>query len=138
VRWVQSVSRSITGGAESCKSRTQETGTEMQYGQQEARNFSCVFKGQGRMSTKNYYWDKGYKALEILYYVDLDEEDYDKDHFYTNTVDMRSLGCLIYQIRACYLPFQTLGQRKRFFYGKAPCSTELIMENRSPCGIKFP
>jgi hypothetical protein len=47
------------------------------------------------MSTKNYYWDKGYEALEILHYVDLDEEDYDKDHIYTNTVDVGSLGCFI-------------------------------------------
>jgi hypothetical protein len=77
----------------------------MQYGQQQegARNFSCISKSQGRMSTRDYYWDKGYEAPEILHYVDLDE-DYDKDNFYTNAVDMWSPGCLIYQIRACHLP----------------------------------
>lgn len=47
----------------------------------------------------------GYEAPKVLHYINVDEDDYDSDHFYTNAVDIWSLGYVIYQIRARQLPF---------------------------------
>jgi serine/threonine protein kinase len=78
-----------------------------------------------------------YKAPEVRHYIEVDEEDNDKGHVYTNAVDIWSLGCVIYQIRARQLAFPTSRQFKRYCDGKAPFPTQPLIENTSGSGIEF-
>lgn len=79
----------------------------------------------------------GYEAPEVRYYIDVDEEDNDKGHVYTNAVDIWSLGCVAYQIRARQLPFPTSRQLKRYCDGKTPFPTQPLIEDTSASGIEF-
>ena len=79
----------------------------------------------------------GYEGPQVRHHIDVNEEDNDKGHVYTNAVDISSLGCVLYQIRARQLLFPTSRQLKRFCDGKAPFPTQPLIENTSGSGIIF-
>jgi serine/threonine protein kinase len=79
----------------------------------------------------------GYEAPDARRYIDVDGEDDDTSHVYTYAVDIWSLGCVVYQMRARQLPFPNSRQLRRFSDGKALFPTEPLAEHMTPSGVEF-